>query len=235
MTCLNSVLPHGSILCRGGLSRSAMTNLRLGFGAEQSTLASVMCLVASMCLPAEVPPLAVQSTELGDDRPIWACQFSPSGTELATAAWSGLVKLWTLPACQKTRTIKAHDNRITGGRQLRLPTQATSLQLPPVKKTTCVHLQRQLLSGQLTPCNHLVLQRAETHLLPDPLVGEDGPRPELLLQCRPCVASSCWCAWSAGHSAYPGNWQRGHERSSMVCLRCAALPPPSSVLESWTP
>jgi len=58
--------------------------------------------------------MTVQSSEFGDERPIWACQFSPSGTELATAAWSGLVKLWTVPACQKTRTIKAHDNRITG-------------------------------------------------------------------------------------------------------------------------
>ncbi|CAK0746230.1 hypothetical protein CVIRNUC_001676 [Coccomyxa viridis] len=55
-----------------------------------------------------------QSSEFGDERPIWACQFSPSGTELATAAWSGLVKVWAVPACQKTRTIKAHDNRITG-------------------------------------------------------------------------------------------------------------------------
>ena len=58
--------------------------------------------------------IGVQSSEFGDERPIWACQFSPSGTELATAAWSGLVKVWAVPACQKTRTIKAHDNRITG-------------------------------------------------------------------------------------------------------------------------
>ena len=56
----------------------------------------------------------MQSSEFGDERPIWACQFSPSGMEFASAAWSGLVKLWTVPACQKTRTIKAHDNRITG-------------------------------------------------------------------------------------------------------------------------
>ena len=56
----------------------------------------------------------MQSSEFGDERPIWACQFSPSGAELATAAWSGLVKVWAVPACQKTRTIKAHDNRITG-------------------------------------------------------------------------------------------------------------------------
>ena len=58
--------------------------------------------------------IGMQSSEFGDERPIWACQFSPSGTELATAAWSGLVKVWAVPACQKTRTIKAHDNRITG-------------------------------------------------------------------------------------------------------------------------
>jgi U4/U6 small nuclear ribonucleoprotein PRP4 len=56
----------------------------------------------------------MQSSEIGDDRPIVACAFSPSGTHLATGAWSGLVKLWASPSCQKELTIKAHENRITG-------------------------------------------------------------------------------------------------------------------------
>lgn len=56
----------------------------------------------------------LQSSEIGDDRPIQACAFSPSGAQLATAAWSGYLKLWSSPACQKELTIPAHNSRITG-------------------------------------------------------------------------------------------------------------------------
>lgn len=56
----------------------------------------------------------VQSSEIGDDRPITACAFSPGGQQLATAALSGLLKLWTVPDCQKIITIKAHADRVTG-------------------------------------------------------------------------------------------------------------------------
>ncbi|KAL3132459.1 hypothetical protein ABBQ32_009012 [Trebouxia sp. C0010 RCD-2024] len=55
-----------------------------------------------------------QSSEIADDRPSAACEFSPGGGTLATGAWSGLVKLWSVPACQKQLTIKAHEDRVTG-------------------------------------------------------------------------------------------------------------------------
>ena len=55
-----------------------------------------------------------QSSEVADDRPSAACEFAPSGATLATGAWSGLVKLWSVPACQKQLTIKAHEDRVTG-------------------------------------------------------------------------------------------------------------------------
>lgn len=55
-----------------------------------------------------------QSSEIADDRPSAACEFAPGGGTLATGAWSGLVKLWSVPACQKQLTIKAHDDRVTG-------------------------------------------------------------------------------------------------------------------------
>ena len=55
-----------------------------------------------------------QSSEIGDERPISACAFRPDGAQLATAAWSGLLKLWSLPHCQRQLTIKAHQDRITG-------------------------------------------------------------------------------------------------------------------------
>ncbi|CAL8460668.1 g198 [Coccomyxa elongata] len=55
-----------------------------------------------------------QSSEIGDDRPITACAFSPDGQQLATAALSGLLKLWSIPGCQRQLTIKAHADRVTG-------------------------------------------------------------------------------------------------------------------------
>lgn len=56
----------------------------------------------------------LQSSEIGDDRPITACAFSPDGQQLATAALSGLLKLWSIPGCQRQLTIKAHADRVTG-------------------------------------------------------------------------------------------------------------------------
>ena len=51
---------------------------------------------------------------MGDERPLAAAAFSPDGTVLATAAWSGLLKLWALPTCSKLLTIRAHTDRVTG-------------------------------------------------------------------------------------------------------------------------
>jgi WD40 repeat protein len=34
-----------------------------------------------------------QSSEIGDERPIVGCAFSPDGTQLATGAWSGTLKV----------------------------------------------------------------------------------------------------------------------------------------------
>ena len=58
--------------------------------------------------------MVLQSSEIGDDRPITACAFSPNGQQLATAALSGLLKLWSVPGCQRQLTIKAHADRVTG-------------------------------------------------------------------------------------------------------------------------
>jgi U4/U6 small nuclear ribonucleoprotein PRP4 len=55
-----------------------------------------------------------QSSEVADERPIVGCQFSPDGSQLATGAWSGVLKVWSMPLCQKLLTIKAHSERITG-------------------------------------------------------------------------------------------------------------------------
>ena len=58
--------------------------------------------------------LANQASELGDERPIVGCAFSPDGSQLATGAWSGTVKVWAMPSLAKQLTIKAHAERVTG-------------------------------------------------------------------------------------------------------------------------
>ncbi|PRW05847.1 U4 U6 small nuclear ribonucleo PRP4 [Chlorella sorokiniana] len=55
-----------------------------------------------------------QASEIGDERPIAGCCFSPDGSQLATGAWSGTLKVWAMPSLQKQLTIKAHAERVTG-------------------------------------------------------------------------------------------------------------------------
>jgi hypothetical protein len=58
--------------------------------------------------------VVMQSSEIGDERPVAACAFAPDGATLATASWSGRLKLWRAPGSEKLLTVQAHDTRITG-------------------------------------------------------------------------------------------------------------------------
>jgi len=52
--------------------------------------------------------LSIYCSQIGDTRPISYCQFSPNSKILATASWSGLCKLWSVPDCTLLRTLKGH-------------------------------------------------------------------------------------------------------------------------------
>lgn len=52
--------------------------------------------------------LTIYCSQIGDTRPISFCQFSPNSEVLATASWSGLCKLWSVPDCTLLRTLKGH-------------------------------------------------------------------------------------------------------------------------------
>lgn len=52
--------------------------------------------------------LTIYCSQIGDTRPISFCQFSPNSKVLATASWSGLCKLWSVPDCTLLRTLKGH-------------------------------------------------------------------------------------------------------------------------------
>ncbi|XP_066569436.1 U4/U6 small nuclear ribonucleoprotein Prp4 [Amia ocellicauda] len=51
-------------------------------------------------------------SQIGDDRPISYCQFSPNSKLLVTASWSGLCKLWSIPDCSLIRTLRGHNTNV---------------------------------------------------------------------------------------------------------------------------
>ncbi|XP_030391393.1 U4/U6 small nuclear ribonucleoprotein Prp4 [Gopherus flavomarginatus] len=51
-------------------------------------------------------------SQIGDDRPISYCHFSPNSKLLATACWSGLCKLWSVPDCSLVHTLRGHNTNV---------------------------------------------------------------------------------------------------------------------------
>ncbi|XP_030062372.1 U4/U6 small nuclear ribonucleoprotein Prp4 isoform X2 [Microcaecilia unicolor] len=51
-------------------------------------------------------------SQIGDDRPISFCHFSPNSKLLATACWSGLCKLWSVPDCNLVKTLRGHNTNV---------------------------------------------------------------------------------------------------------------------------
>jgi U4/U6 small nuclear ribonucleoprotein PRP4 len=53
------------------------------------------------------------ASNIGDNRPIAFCRFSPDSTLLATASWSGTCRIWDLPACKAGMVLEGHQDRCT--------------------------------------------------------------------------------------------------------------------------
>jgi WD40 repeat protein len=45
---------------------------------------------------------------VGDNRPVAFCTFNTPGTMIATAGWSGLCNVWSVPACKELRKLRGH-------------------------------------------------------------------------------------------------------------------------------
>jgi len=56
--------------------------------------------------------LTIHCSQIGDERPISHCAFSPNDKLLATASWSGLCKLWDIPSCEPVRTLRGHNAQV---------------------------------------------------------------------------------------------------------------------------
>ncbi|KAI8901232.1 hypothetical protein BC833DRAFT_617770 [Globomyces pollinis-pini] len=55
-----------------------------------------------------------KSLQFGDERPIGYCLFSKNSKLLATASWSGVTKIWSIPNSECLLSLKGHRDRVSG-------------------------------------------------------------------------------------------------------------------------
>lgn len=65
-------------------------------------------------LQKKIQAMVPQCSQVGDVRPISACNFNEDSTLLLTGSWSGLCKLWSMPNCELIRTFRGHSHHIGG-------------------------------------------------------------------------------------------------------------------------
>jgi len=53
-------------------------------------------------------------SQIGDDRPVSYCTFSPNSAYLATGSFGGSVKLWNVPGADLKMTFRGHTDRVGG-------------------------------------------------------------------------------------------------------------------------
>ncbi|KAF0304124.1 U4/U6 small nuclear ribonucleoprotein Prp4 [Amphibalanus amphitrite] len=88
-------------------------------------------------LQKQLRALGLHASQVGDTRPVSHCAFSPDGRQLATASWSGLCKVWSVPDCQPQRTLRGHTCNV--GAVSWHPAATVSLQPSDVNLASCGH------------------------------------------------------------------------------------------------
>lgn len=53
--------------------------------------------------------LATTATQIGDNRPLSGCTFSPDNKYIATSSWSGACKLWSSSTLDHLKTLRGHN------------------------------------------------------------------------------------------------------------------------------
>ncbi|EST07284.1 WD40 repeat [Kalmanozyma brasiliensis GHG001] len=53
-------------------------------------------------------------SQIGDDRPVSMTRFAPNSQLLATASWSGSIKLWQVPSANHKLTFRGHTDKVGG-------------------------------------------------------------------------------------------------------------------------
>ncbi|KAF9576417.1 U4/U6 small nuclear ribonucleoprotein Prp4 [Mortierella alpina] len=54
------------------------------------------------------------ASQIGDDRPLSQCSFSPDSNYLATGSFGGLCKIWSVPDSKLVHTLRGHTDKIGG-------------------------------------------------------------------------------------------------------------------------
>ncbi|KAI7847454.1 WD40-repeat-containing domain protein [Circinella umbellata] len=54
------------------------------------------------------------ASQIADERPVAQCAFTPDASMIVTGAWSGGLKLWSVPQGEEKMTFKGHTDRIGG-------------------------------------------------------------------------------------------------------------------------
>ncbi|KAG0291464.1 hypothetical protein BGZ98_003004 [Dissophora globulifera] len=54
------------------------------------------------------------SSQVGDDRPLSQCAFSPDSNFLATGSFGGLCKIWSVPESKHVHSLRGHTDKIGG-------------------------------------------------------------------------------------------------------------------------
>ncbi|KAF9114967.1 hypothetical protein BGX27_009295 [Mortierella sp. AM989] len=54
------------------------------------------------------------SSQIGDERPLSQCSFSPDSNFLATGSFGGLCKIWSVPDSKLVHTLRGHTDKIGG-------------------------------------------------------------------------------------------------------------------------
>eukprot|EP00250_Pteridium_aquilinum_P019006 c24251_g1_i1 orf=147-1907(+) len=57
--------------------------------------------------------ISMNCSQIGDDRPLSGCAFSPDAALLATSGWSGATKIWNVQTMERVVTLRGHTERVT--------------------------------------------------------------------------------------------------------------------------
>lgn len=87
---------------------------RLEEAREQANVPSATKASRIVELQKKIQGLMPQCSQIGDNRPISACNFNSDSTLLLTASWSGLCKVWNIPDCQLIQTLRGHAHHVGG-------------------------------------------------------------------------------------------------------------------------
>lgn len=87
---------------------------RLDAVREQRNIPSASKASRIVELQKKIQALSPQSSQVGDNRPISACNFNEESTLLLTASWSGICKVWSVPECKTIQILRGHTSHVGG-------------------------------------------------------------------------------------------------------------------------